>query len=77
MATLFQREEQAEAAYYAAKTAYHTAFNNGVDIGYDAVHAAKSILCDIRNQIHAKDFEGHRFARIDAIERNRLMLDDA
>ena len=75
--TLFEREQQAEAAYYAAKTAYHTAFNNGVDIGYDAVDAAKTILCNIRNQIHAKDFDGQRIARFDAIERNSLMLDDA
>ena len=77
MTTLYEREEQAEAAYYAAKTAYHTAFNNGVDIGYDAVHAAKSILCDIRNQIHSRDYEGQRNAKYDAIERNRLLLDDA
>jgi len=77
MTTLFEREQQAEDAYYAAKQAYHTAFNNGVDIGYDSVHAAKSILCVIRNQIHARDYEGQRMAKYDAIERNTLMLDDA
>lgn len=77
MATIFEREQQAEDAYYAAKQAYHTAFNNGVDIGYDAVHATKSILCAIRDQIHSRDYEGQRIAKHDAIERNTLMLDDA
>jgi hypothetical protein len=77
MTTIFEREEQAEIAYRTAKQAYHTAFNNGVDIGYDAVHAAKSILCAIRDQIHARDYEGQRMAKYDAIERNSLMLDDA
>jgi hypothetical protein len=77
MATIFEREEQAEIVYRTAKQAYHTAFNNGVDIGYDAVHAAKSILCAIRDQIHARDYEGQRMAKYDAIERNSLMLDDA
>lgn len=77
MTTLFEREQQAEDAYYAAKQAYHTAFNNGIDIGYDAVDSAKSILCAIREQINAKDFDAQRIAKYDAIERNTLMLDDA
>jgi hypothetical protein len=77
MTTLYEREEQAEATYRALKAAYHAAYNSGTDIGYDAVSAAKSILCDIRDQIHSRDYEGQRNAKYDAIERNRLLLDDA
>ena len=57
MTTLFEREQQAEDAYYAAKQAYHTAFNNGVDIGYDAVDSAKSILLprDPKNKASADE----------------------
>ena len=56
MTTLYEREEQAEATYRALKAAYHAAYHSGTDIGYDAVSAAKSILCDIRNQIHSRDY---------------------
>jgi hypothetical protein len=77
MDELCELEDKAESVYRALKLEYHAAFNNGVDIGYDAVTAANLRLNAIRNQIHEIDYESQRVARIDAIERNRLMLDDA
>ena len=77
MDELCDLEDKAEIVYRALKAEYHTAFNNGTDIGYGPVTSASLRLNAIRNQIHEIDYEGQRIAQIDAVERNRLMLDDA
>lgn len=70
-------EDKAEAAYRALKKEYHAAYNNGVVLNYEPCACAGRRLNAIRNQINEIDEEGQRIARIDAIERDRLMLDDA
>ena len=74
---LYALEEKVEADYRAAKHAYHAAFNNGVDIGRDAVLTANLRLNAIREQIYELDHEEQRIAKYDAISRSNLMLDDA
>lgn len=67
----YELEEQAEATYRAAVAAHHAAWMSGVEIGYDAIDAAKEALLKIRDRMY--DNTGW----MDARERSRLMLDDA
>ena len=76
MDKLFDLEEKAEAVFRAAVAAHRAAWNNGVEIGYAEIDAAKAVLHLIRDRMH-DNAECNAAADWDAAERSRLMLDDA
>jgi hypothetical protein len=73
---VFEMEERAEANFRAAVAAHRAAWNNGVEIGYAEIDAAKAVLHSIRDRVF-NDAAWAAAADWDADERGRLMLDDA
>ena len=72
----YELEEQAEEAYRVAVAAHQAAWKSGVEIGYEAIDAAKVALLNIRDRMF-DNAEWMAAAEWDAKERRLLMLDDA